>query len=129
MSYEKRCKICNTLMEWQHPILKDHIMESDRNTRGVICYDCAYEHCSQTNCLQCNWHSGKFRECPYFRIKHPDIPFLCKNQDCVFNNEKGCIIPEDKNLRLFDENNDFHCINYITDVNQVSKEAREEYKI
>ncbi|MBQ7673527.1 MAG: hypothetical protein IJT36_03260 [Alphaproteobacteria bacterium] len=129
MPYEKRCKICNALMEWQHPILKDHIMESSCNMEGNICYDCINEHCEQTNCLQCDWYSGDYKKCQYFLIKNPSTRFLCENKNCVFFKDDACVIPEEENLFNYDKDGNFLCVNHITDVNQVCKEARKKYNL
>ena len=51
----------------------------------------------------------------------------CKNKDCVFCNDDGtCRIPVSKNF-VVDYNDEFHCINYLTDIKNVSKEAIAEY--
>ena len=52
---------------------------------------------------------------------------ICTKADCVFKFNGQCRIPEDKNFILFDDNNELHCINYITNIKDVSKEALQKY--
>lgn len=56
-------------------------------------------------------------------------PFSCENFNCVFCNNGLCKIPQTENFNLYDDNNEFHCINYITDINDVSKESRYKYNL
>lgn len=50
-------------------------------------------------------------------------PFDCENINCVFCNNGVCKIPPVQNFIVYDNNGELHCINYITNIKDVSKES------
>lgn len=54
----------------------------------------------------------------------------CDKRNCVFYNENHntCILPEDENFRIKDKAGNFHCINEIYNICELSAEGKSKLK-
>jgi len=64
----KSCKVCGCKMVWENPLLRGHFHASSCNLEDWdICHDCMVDHCTDTDCLDCE--VGKYPECRFLGLK------------------------------------------------------------
>jgi len=64
----KSCQLCGGKIVWENPHLSGHFHASSSNLGDLdICHDCMIEHCTATNCLECEL--GEYPECRFLDIK------------------------------------------------------------
>lgn len=64
---EQNCEQCGSLLIRKMPGPPPYFISTDSFAGGPLCYRCMEEHCTQTNCLQCE--IGKWPNCRYDYIK------------------------------------------------------------